>query len=200
MAGLRRRIMTLRRPAPAPVLLALAGAALACGGPAGETPQPTPETFTNPLLPRGADPWVIHHEGLYYYTHTLGDEIGLWRTRDITRLADAEFKTVFVPPEGTPYSKQLWAPEIMHLEGKWYIYVAADDGDNVNHRLYVLENAASDPFEGEFVMKGKLQTDPDDNWAIDGSVFRHRGDHYLIWSGWAERRRSLRGLRGPELV
>jgi len=160
----------------------LAGGILACGGPAEEaTPQ---GTFTNPLLPRGADPWVIHHEGFYYYTHTVGDRLELWRTRDVTDLAHAEHRTVFVPPEGMPYSKQLWAPEILSIDDRWYFYFAADDGDNVNHRLYVLENASPDPFEGEFVMRGKLQTDGDDNWAIDGSVFRHRGELYLIWSGW----------------
>lgn len=32
-------------------------------------------------------------------------------------------------------------------------------------------------------MKGKL-ADPSDKWAIDGSVFEHRGQLYLIWSGW----------------
>jgi GH43 family beta-xylosidase len=82
------------------------------------------------------------------------------------------------------WSKQLWAPEIMNLDDDWYVYFAADDGDNKNHKLYVIENTEADPFEGEFVMKGKLQTDPKDNWAIDGSVFEHEGERYLIWSGW----------------
>jgi GH43 family beta-xylosidase len=27
-------------------------------------------TFTNPLLPAGADPWCIYKNGYYYYTHT----------------------------------------------------------------------------------------------------------------------------------
>jgi GH43 family beta-xylosidase len=141
-------------------------------------------TFTNPLLPSGADPWLIHHEGYWYYTNTLGSKIGLWRTKDITDLRNAEYMTIYEPPENTMWSKQLWAPEIMNIDDNWYVYFAADDGDNKNHKLYVLENTEADPFEGEFVMKGKLQTDPKDNWAIDGSVFEHQGAHYLIWSGW----------------
>jgi GH43 family beta-xylosidase len=32
-------------------------------------------------------------------------------------------------------------------------------------------------------MKGKL-ADATDKWAIDGSVFEHKGQLYLIWSGW----------------
>ena len=141
-------------------------------------------TFTNPLLPSGADPWVFYHQGYYYYTNTLSDKIGIWRTKDLSELKTAEYKTIYIPPENTMYSKQLWAPEIINIDGNWYVYFAADDGDNFNHRLYVLENVSDDPFQGEFELKGQLITDKDDNWAIDGSVFKHRGDYYLIWSGW----------------
>lgn len=143
-------------------------------------------TFTNPLLPSGADPWIYYEAPYYYYTNTLGKRIGLWRTKDLTDLKNAEYKTVFTPPEGSPYNHDLWAPEIMKMDGKWYMYFAADDGDHVNHRMFVIENTSADPFEGEFKMKGQIKTDKDDNWAIDGSVFKHKGDYYFIWSGWQE--------------
>jgi GH43 family beta-xylosidase len=32
-------------------------------------------------------------------------------------------------------------------------------------------------------MKGKLTT-PEDKWSIDGSVFEHNKQRYLVWSGW----------------
>ena len=38
------------------------------------------------------------------------------------------------------YSKELWAPELHIIDGKCYIYVACDNGNNYNHRMYVLEN------------------------------------------------------------
>lgn len=141
------------------------------------------KTFTNPLLPSGADPYSFYIDGYYYYTNTLGDRIGLWKTKSIAALKTAEFKTIYTPPKGTLYSRQLWAPEIMFIEGKWYIYFAADDGNNNNHRMYVLENGSSDPMKGEWVFKGKI-TDPSDKWAIDGDVFEHKGKWYMIWSGW----------------
>jgi GH43 family beta-xylosidase len=141
-------------------------------------------TFTNPLKSSGADPWIFIYEGYYYYTNTLSNKIGIWRTKDITELKSAEYKTIYIPPENTMYSKELWAPEIMNIDGNWYVYFAADDGDNFNHKLYVLENTSADPFQGEFKMKGQIKTDKDNNWAIDGSVFKYRGDYYLIWSGW----------------
>jgi GH43 family beta-xylosidase len=70
-----------------------------------------------------------------------------------------------------------------HPKFKWYVYFAADDGKNDNHRLYVLENASPDPLEGTWTFKGKI-SDPSDKWAIDGSVFEHNGQLYMTWSGW----------------
>ena len=141
-------------------------------------------TFTNPLLPNGADPWAIYHDGYYYFTATRGSKLGLWKTKDITDLKNAEYKDVWIPPEGEIYSLSLWAPEIHYLNGKWYFYVAAHGDKHINHRMFVLENTSQDPMQGEFVMKGKIVTDPADNWAIDGSVFEHKGELYFIWSGW----------------
>ena len=65
---------------------------------------------------------------------------------------------------------------------------AADDGNSDNHQLFVIENPNEDPFEGEFVFKGRISTDKDDNWAIDGSLFEHNGELYMVWSGWQTRR------------
>jgi hypothetical protein len=39
--------------------------------------------FSNPLLPSGADPWSIYKDGFYYYTHTLGNRIDIWKTKDL---------------------------------------------------------------------------------------------------------------------
>jgi len=141
------------------------------------------KTFTNPLLPSGADPWSIYKDGYYYYTHTLSNRLAIWKTKDLSQLKNAKSKTIFVPPDSTMYSKQLWAPEIHYINNAWYIYFAADDGVNENHRLYVLENTSKDPMEGEWKLKGKL-IDPSNKWAIDGSVFEHNGQMFMIWSGW----------------
>ena len=136
-----------------------------------------------PMLPSGADPWVLYKDGWYFYMHTTGRNLALWRTRHLSDLAQAEQQIIFTPPEGAAISKQLWAPEIHFLRGKWYVYFAADDGRNRNHRLYVLENFARDPFEGKWRFRGKLALDGD-KWAIDGSAFEHRGRLYFLWSGW----------------
>jgi GH43 family beta-xylosidase len=139
--------------------------------------------FTNPLLPGGADPWVVSHNGMYYVTHSTGRNLKLYRTRDVSQLAQAESKIVWSPPATGMNSREIWAPEIHRVNGKWYFYYAADDGNNNNHRMWVLENSSEDPFSGTWEDKGKLNL-PDDKWAIDGSIFEHKGSLYYVWSGW----------------
>ena len=57
-----------------------------------------------------------------------------------------------------------------------------------NHQIYVVENEAANPMEGAFVMKGRIQTDKGNNWAIHASTFEHDGQRYMIWCGWQKRR------------
>lgn len=140
-------------------------------------------TFTNPILSRGADPWVFRKDSKYYYTHTFGNRIAIYETSKISELKNAKENTIWTPPASGAYSKNIWAPEIHYLQGKWYAYFAADDGNNANHRMYVLENSSANPLTGTWTFKGKI-TDPSDKWAIDGSVFEHNNQMYFIWSGW----------------
>jgi len=140
-------------------------------------------TFSNPLLPSGADPYSFYRKGHYYYTHTLGNKIALWKTKNLTDLKTAKQTVVWTPPPGQAYSKSVWAPEFHFIKGKWYAYFAADNGKNETHRMYVLENSSNDPFKGQWIFKGKVSA-PSDKWAIDGNVFKHKGQLYMIWSGW----------------
>lgn len=141
------------------------------------------KTFTNPILSSGADPWVTFNKGYYYYTHTTGRNLVIWKSRNVVDLSTANKTIVWTPPVGTRYSKEIWAPELHYIHQKWYLYFAADDGDNNHHRLYVLENASEDPTAGDWVFKGQI-TDASNKWAIDGNVFEHKGILYMIWSGW----------------
>ncbi len=148
------------------------------------------QVYQNPIFPKsGADPWAVFYNGNYYYMHTQGNCIRLWVTPDITDVKNAPCKTIWIPADSTNMF-HLWAPEIHRIDGKWYVYFAADDGNTDNHQLYVLENENENPFDGEFIMKGRIFTDPDNNWAIDGSVFESGGQLYMVWSGWQTRRIS----------
>jgi GH43 family beta-xylosidase len=161
--------------------------------------QETSGTFTNPLLPSGPDPWVTSRDGYYYYMNTTGVNLTIWKTRDITDLKHAEKKVVWTPPTTGPYSHEIWAPELHLLQGKWYIYFAADARDNDSHRLWVLENSSEDPLEGSWEMKGKL-SGPDDLWAIDASVFENGGKSYALWSGWTGHSNGVQKILIAELA
>ncbi|GAB3330289.1 glycoside hydrolase family 43 protein [Larkinella ripae] len=141
-------------------------------------------TFTNPLLAAGADPWVIFKDGFYYYTNTTGRNLTLWRTPDFTNLSQAEKKIVWTPPAAGPNSKDIWAPELHSLNGKWYLYYTATDqakpGDS-NRYVFVLENESPNPLMGTWTDKGKINTN---YTGLDGSVFEHRGKHYFLYSGY----------------
>jgi GH43 family beta-xylosidase len=170
----------------------LAGGLVAalCGGArsvaqmgAVDAPAAKAETFTNPLLHRGPDPWVVYWKGFYYYSNSEGRDLVLRKTSDITDLRDAEVKAVWTPEEGHAWSKEVWAPELHRWGKKWFIYFAADAGENASHRIYVVENDNDDPMQGTWTLDGKV-SDATDRWAIDPTLFELRGQHYLVWSGW----------------
>ncbi len=143
----------------------------------------TQRTMVNPLMESGADPWVIYHGGFYYFMHTTGNSLCIWKTRSLADLPHTERTVVWRAPQSGPYSRDIWAPELHYLRGKWYIYFAGDAGANQSHRIWVLENDSQDPTTGEWRMKGKV-ADPSDKWAIDPTVFEEGSCLFLLWSGW----------------
>ncbi len=141
-------------------------------------------TVKNPIIERGADPWLVEHNGTYYYCYTdsVGNGVRVAKSDSIHTMK-ADGNVIYAPPAGTEYSEAIWAPELHYLNGEWYIYVAASNGEGVTHRMYVLKGTTQDPTD-PFEMVGQI-TDSTNKWAIDGTVFQHKGELYFIWSGWA---------------
>ena len=144
------------------------------------------ETVQNPVAPAGADPWVVRHGDKYYYCYSspvwFFGGVGVNEISSIDKVTTEGGRQVYTAPEGTMYSREYWAPELHYLNGEWYIYVAADDGDNYKHRMYVLKGTTQNPTD-PFEMVGQI-TDPTNKWAIDGTVLELGGELYFIWSGW----------------
>ena len=80
--------------------------------------------YTNPILSSGADPWVIKHEGWYYYCSGVPGGIGVSRSRDLHKI-NPPVRVWKVPEKGQWNSTCVWAPELHFWKGKWYIYYAA---------------------------------------------------------------------------
>lgn len=162
------------------VMIVLAAFATVC--PSLQAFADAQRTIANPVAPDGHDPWVIRAEGVYHYCYSHRGAVWVNTAARIEDAVQFEGRPVWRPAPGMPYSRELWAPELHRLDGRWYIYVAADDGKNENHRMYVLQAETDDP-AGDYTIRGKI-ADPSDKWAIDGTVLQHDGRLYFIWSGW----------------
>ena len=142
--------------------------------------------FVNPIG-EGADPWVIRDPNADRYLWCFSDgnrSIAIHTGQNLSSLGRKH--TVWTAPKTGPYSKEVWAPELHFLRGKYVIYFAASDGQNKNHLAYALQSKTSDPL-GEYQLHGPFQTGEtkDQNlWAIDMTPLEHQGKLYALWSGW----------------
>ena len=140
-------------------------------------------TITNPVVRSGADPWVVRHGEAYYLVQSRRGGIWVNCFTNLSEIGEDSWARVWSAPPNTSYSRNIWAPELHRLRDEWYIYFAADDGANENHRMYVLQGTSDDPQE-PFEFKGKIAA-LSDRWAIDGTVIEMPdGPLYLVWSGW----------------
>lgn len=149
--------------------------------------------FTNPILPtHSADPWIVQHDGFYYYCEAGAENLSIHirKAKDIFSLRDAEPVCVWRAPKTGPYSHAVWAPELHWIAGSWFIYFAADDGANANHRMWVLQGATADA-QGQYCLHGSLETE---GWAIDGTLLEDGDKLYFVWSGWPGNRDGQQNL------
>ena len=141
--------------------------------------------FANPLVLQRADPHVsLHADGYYYYTATVPeyDRIELRRTRSLNELGKADAKVVWRKHASGPMSRHIWAPELHHIDGKWYLYFTAGREDApFDIRLYGLENASANPLEGQWIERGQLKTGWE-SFALDATTFELKGQRYLAWT------------------
>lgn len=74
-----------------------------------------------------------HTDGTYYFTASVPeyDRIVLRRAAHLADLADAEEHEVWHKHESGPQSIHIWAPELHYLFGKWYLYYAGGDKDDI---------------------------------------------------------------------
>ena len=165
--------------------LLLALGSLLLTSPGAQAQQPAPAaTFTNPLFADGPDPWVIRHGGYYYLTHTTGRNLTLWKTRKLSEARAARAQVVWTPPAAGSHSKDIWAPELHFLDGKWYLYYTATDVKNPSdstRAVFVLENASPDPTTGSWTDRGRVNTRYP---GLDGSVMERQGRRYFLYSAY----------------
>lgn len=144
--------------------------------------------YHNPLVLQRADPWVLHHNDTYYFTGSYPqyDRIVLRKAHHLNDLQQAPEKTIWTKHETGPMSKYIWAPELHHINGVWYIYFAAAQVDFSadalpTHRIYVLENKDDDPLSDNWVEKGQINTGWE-SFSLDATTAVINGTQYLVWA------------------
>ncbi|EGT5659886.1 alpha-N-arabinofuranosidase [Cronobacter dublinensis subsp. dublinensis] len=144
--------------------------------------------WPNPLIEQRADPFILHHQGQYYFIASVPeyDRLEIRRAPSIESLRHAAPVVVWRKPDTGPTSELIWAPELHYIQGKWYIYFAAAPTRGLKdsifqHRMYVLECADSDPLTGTWVEKGQIKT-PYDTFSLDATTFEHQGKLWYLWA------------------
>jgi GH43 family beta-xylosidase len=147
--------------------------------------------YNEPWILQRADPYVVlGDDGWYYFTASVPayDGIVLRRAKSLAELPEAEEKYIWHCHESGPMSKHIWAPELHFLYGKWYIYYAGGEKEDIwKIRPYVLECQGNDPMNDEWIEKGKMQRAAEDEFSfeafsLDATVFENKGKWYYIWA------------------
>ena len=153
-------------------------------------------SWTNPIIPKRADPHVIlHADGYYYLTATVPeyDRIELRRARTLAGLSDAEPKVIWRKHSRGPMGAHIWAPELHFIDDKWYLYFTAGEAENIwAIRPYVLEGAGENPLEAAWTEKGKIKLGWD-SFSLDATTFVHRGVRYYVWA------QDEKGIKGSNI-
>lgn len=143
-----------------------------------------------PWIMQRADPYVYYKDGYYYFTGSMPkyDMITLRRCDSLKGLADVEETVIWRKHESGQMSENVWAPELHYLDGKWYVYFAAGEKDDIwQIRPYVLECLGQDPIADKWIERGMLQAADEDAFSfkafsLDATVFENKGERYCIWA------------------
>lgn len=146
--------------------------------------------YNEPWILQRADPFVCYKDGWYYFTGSVPayDAIVLRRAKTLAELPEAEEVVIWKKHESGPMSEHIWAPEIHYLFGKWYVYFAGGEKEDVwKIRPYVLECQGDDPMTDEWKEMGKMQRAKGDEFSfeafsLDATVFEVKGEWYYVWA------------------
>ncbi len=135
---------------------------------------------------------MIYHGGFYFYCEVRNKRhIYIRRSRTIAAIGSDPGVRVWSAPARGGNSDNVWAPELHLIDGRWFIYYAADDGKNENHRMWVLEGQGTDPL-GKYRCCGRMETG---GWAIDGTILNLDDRRkYFIWSGWPGKKDGVQNI------
>ncbi|MEN5016752.1 family 43 glycosylhydrolase [Erwinia sp. Eh17-17] len=144
--------------------------------------------WPNPLIEQRADPFILRHQGSYYFIASVPeyDRLEIRRAATLSGLAQADAVVIWRKPDRGPMSALIWAPELHFIDGQWVVYFAAAPSQEIKqglfqHRMFALTCDDADPLSGEWVERGQILT-PIDSFALDATHFVHQGKNWYLWA------------------
>ncbi len=139
--------------------------------------------YTNPIIPNSPkgntwDPYVLRHGGYYYHCYSNAQGVYITRSETLWEIGSGDTMMVYDCTEDGAL-QEWFAPELHLIDGRWYIYAAPDHGGWM-HTMTVLVGEGDSPmctYRNEGAIRGL-----EGQWTIDGTVMRHQGQLYFIWS------------------
>lgn len=149
-------------------------------------------TFTNPIYPNGADPWLEYFDGNYYLTTTTWtSQLVMRKSPTLAGLATATPIHIWSESE-LERCCNFWAFEFHRLKTekgyRWYVMYTSGIAENYDRQhLSVIESQGDDPL-GPYTYKGSPMPD---TWNIDGNYLEYNGQLYVLWSEWVKDEQSI---------
>lgn len=146
--------------------------------------------YNQPFIRQRADPYVWRDEdGSYYFTASVPeyDRLVLRHAPTLAGLAQAEERVVWTRHLSGPQSANIWAPELHKLDGRYYLYYAGGEVEDVFEiRPYVLA-CDGDPMTGDWRELGPMRPAADDPFSfqafsLDATIFQDQGQNYYVWA------------------
>ena len=146
--------------------------------------------WNTPFIPQRADPYVLRQGDRWYFTASVPeyDRIVLRAADSLEGLRTAEEQEVWHAHAHGVMSQHIWAPELHFLRGRWYLYFAAGEKEDIwRIRPWVLRCTGADPLRDPWEEMGQVK--PADeftfrDFSLDMTVFEHGG---RLWCVWAEK-------------
>ena len=151
----------------------------------------------NPTLPAVHDPVMAKGEDGRYYIFSTGMGISVMTSADMKTWQRE--KPVFDPRTGIPqwatdtvqgFRGHIWAPDISHHNGKWYLYYSCSTFGKNGSAIGVATNTTLDPNSPNYKWEDQgmviASRRHQDNWnAIDPNlIFNQSGTPYLTYGSF----------------
>lgn len=144
--------------------------------------------WNTPFIAQRADPYILHQGGSFWFTASVPayDRIVIRRADSLEGLRSAPEVTVWEAHASGAMSKHIWAPELHRIDGRWYLYFAAGEKEDIwKIRPWLMRCESDDPQAGPWTERGLLKAaDPFSftDFSLDMTTFTHRGSRYCVWA------------------